>query len=156
MESLSSKWTDTLLVRFHGIWGKAWVDHIAGLPYEVLAQSWSEGLTGLSAQQIKTGLTQVTLHCKWPCAIAEFRAACLPKPDERTAEQRAFAASADTDQSRRLTNGTWAERRQVGLQHLDALKASLRGAGTARVVRSHVTLANGTWTAAMDAAWAAD
>jgi hypothetical protein len=80
-ESLSTKWTEMILTRLHGIFGKPWADHIAGVPHSALRQSWADGLAGLTAPQIRAGLNHVTLNCKWPPSIAEFRTACLPPPE---------------------------------------------------------------------------
>jgi hypothetical protein len=107
-----------LLLKFAVIWGKTWGDQIAGIPYRALEDTWSEGLAVITGEQLKTGLEVVTRTCKWPPSIAEFRAACLPPPDGRTAEQRAFDARAEADKAGLLERSTWADRKACGLRHL--------------------------------------
>lgn len=150
--TMPSDATKKLLLKFAVIWGKTWGDQIAGIPYRSLEETWAEGLAGLTGDQLKTGLEHVTKTCKWPPSIAEFRAACLPPPDGRTAEQRAYDARAEADKAGLLERSTWAQRKAVGLRHLGAMKDALsaKQPATPTVPRTDRNIDNGTWTPAME------
>jgi hypothetical protein len=115
------------MAKFGCIWGAKWQSHVdacGGLAS--VAEEWQQGIEGMSGEQIKRALSQCRLNSAWPPSIAEFRAAA---GDGSTDEQRAFQARqrAEEDAIKALPAETWAEARERGRAHLQALKAKLRG-----------------------------
>lgn len=115
------------MAKFGCIWGTKWQSHVetcGGLAR--VAEEWQQGIADMSGEDIKHALTHCRLNATWPPSIAEFRAAAH---DGASAEQRAFNARlrAQDEAIKALPSKTWAEQREIGKAHLQALKAKLRG-----------------------------
>jgi hypothetical protein len=65
-----------LFKKFQARYAHKWSTAIEGIE-ELAVTEWSQGLAGLSGEQIKTGLDN--LQGEWPPSLPEFRAACLGK-----------------------------------------------------------------------------
>lgn len=118
------------MAKFGCIWGAKWQDHVlacGGLA--AVTTEWQQGLEGMSGEGIKHALSHCRQQLAWPPSIAEFRSAAY---DGATAEQRAFQARvrAEDDAIKALPAETWADARERGRAHLQALKATLRSAST--------------------------
>lgn len=95
-------------------------------------EEWSRGLTGITGQQIRTGLN--SLSGEWPPTCEEFRRACLGKsngkneygmnyvPEYHRPENRI------TRRDRLLSSDERDRRRQVALDGLREIKAKLKEA----------------------------
>lgn len=66
-------WVAGLFKKFQARYGSKWISAIDGIE-EVAVAEWSEGLAGLSPEQIKRGLD--SWQGVWPPSLPEFRAAC--------------------------------------------------------------------------------
>ena len=86
--ALPSKWIAALFGKFAVRYGHKWT---SAYPESLLAaavQEWAEGLGGLTGQQLRRGLDMWDED--WPPSLSEFRKACLPSPEYRTAAYRPF------------------------------------------------------------------
>ncbi|MBK1709819.1 hypothetical protein [Marichromatium gracile] len=124
---------DGLFALFAVCWPKDWLDRVtlAG-GVERLASEWGKGLAGIGLEQFKRGVSYARRHYDYAPSIAKFRRACLGLEDGQggsNAEQRARDALMARQRAEQaaLPNGTWAERRERGRQHLAGLRAALGG-----------------------------
>lgn len=85
---LPMPYVQRIFMRLHGRFGNAFFDkfrinqlNLDGLDVGVenAKQAWSEGLAGLSAEQIKHGLKK---QFDFPPSLDEFRSSCLSAPPE--------------------------------------------------------------------------
>jgi hypothetical protein len=118
---------DELLAKLHALYGQKWVNHVSGIPYEALRQTWAEALDGWTKAQAKRALDVCAQTMRWPPSVPDFTMAL---DDGSNAEQRAFRRQLEAadDAQKALPRETWAETRERGRQHLDALRQQLRGA----------------------------
>lgn len=144
---MNPKWVDALLARFAVIWPRAWADQAGGVDRELLRAEWSQGLAGLTGEQIKTGIEACRNGMVWPPSIAEFRSACR---GGATAEQLAFAARAAEDATA-LPQGTRAEALAKGVAESVRLKRDTRRGTPTRSLRN---IERGLWTLEMEADYA--
>lgn len=69
-------WVSALFAKFQVRYGHKWVSTIEGIE-ETAVTEWSQGLAGLTGEQIKFGLD--SLVDEWPPSLPAFRAACTGK-----------------------------------------------------------------------------
>jgi hypothetical protein len=127
VESTAEPWVDELLAKLHAIYGQKWSNHVSGIPYEALRQTWAEALNGWTKAQAKQALDVCARRMHWPPAVPDFVTAL---DDGSNPEQRAFARqlAADDEAQRSLPRETWAETRERGRASLKALKDAIKGA----------------------------
>lgn len=115
---------DELLAKMHATWGQKWVNHVAGIPYDALRQTWAEALDGWTKPQAKRALDVCAQTMRWPPAVPDF---LMALDDGSNAEQRAFRAAlkAGDEAQKALPKETWAETRERGKQALKGVKAAL-------------------------------
>ncbi|RNE89859.1 hypothetical protein [Marichromatium sp. AB31] len=120
-------WIDGLFAKFAICWPRDWHDRVALAGADRLAGEWGEGLAGLKPEQLDRGIRYAREHYDWAPSIAKFRRACLE--GDSTPEQRAREALMARQRAEQaaLPNGTWAEQRERGRQHLAGLRAALGG-----------------------------
>lgn len=70
------QWVSALFSKFQVRYGHKWVSVIEGIE-ETAVTEWSQGLAGLTGEQIKFGLDNLT--DEWPPSLPAFRAACTGK-----------------------------------------------------------------------------
>ncbi len=75
LTALPSAWIDRLFDRFAVLYGKHWFDLWVDVPMADVKDGWSDGLRGISGQQIIAGLEKVG---KFPPTLPEFVALCKP------------------------------------------------------------------------------
>ena len=73
---LPTSWVSLLFAKFQVRYGHKWVSTIEGIE-ETAVTEWSQGLAGLTGEQIKFGLDNLTDD--WPPSLPAFRAACTGK-----------------------------------------------------------------------------
>ena len=73
---LPLSWVSALFKKLQARYGHKWSTCIEGIE-EMAVTEWSQGLAGLTGEQIKKGLDNLTDG--WPPSLPEFRAACLNK-----------------------------------------------------------------------------
>ena len=69
-------WVSALFAKFQVRYGHKWVSVIEGIE-ETAVTEWSQGLAGLTGEQIKFGLDNLTDD--WPPSLPTFRNACTGK-----------------------------------------------------------------------------
>ncbi len=119
-EAISRKWIDALFCRFGRIWPKAWADGIAVADFDGLAQEWSEGLAGLTGDEIKEGLRVCRGSRTWPPCVAEFRADCRPKNVHTSAAYRIY------EPTRLLASSTREDTEVVAKSSFEKMREALR------------------------------
>lgn len=143
---LNPKWVDALFARFAVIWPRAWADQFGGVDRGLLAAEWSQGLAGLTGDQIKRGIERCRNDKPWPPSIAEFREAAR---DGMNAEQRALAARLEQETPRALPAVTRAELLAEGAKRAGEVKQ----AATPHIQRTLKNIAAGKWTREMEASY---
>lgn len=121
---------DELLAKLHALYGQKWVNHVSGIPYDALRQTWAEALDGWTKDQAKRALDVCAKTMKWPPSVPDF---VMALDDGSTAEQRAFRSALKAADAAHLAlpKETWAETRAKGLEALKGLKAQLGMGGDA-------------------------
>lgn len=81
---LPTTWISALFKRFQAMYGHKFTSTIQGIE-EITTLEWSNGMAGITGEQIKSGLEKCA-HKKlspgesdWPPTLSEFRALCLPE-----------------------------------------------------------------------------
>ena len=100
------KWIDALFARFARIWPVAWAETCRAANLDDLAQEWSEGLAGLSGEDIGRGIERARKESTWAPSIADFRRFARDGWEHRSAAYR------EVRPSFLLQNGT-AEAREI-------------------------------------------
>ncbi len=85
-KSLPDKWVIELFARFQVRYLHKWTSAIDGIE-ELAVSEWAQILTGITGEQIKTGLAN--LDSEWPPTAQGFRDLCVSK--SATASFKPFA-----------------------------------------------------------------
>lgn len=84
---LDITWVARLFAKFQARYGNKWTSALPTVELQHLAiNEWSEGLAGLTGEEIKHGLN--TWKDSWPPTVHEFREAC--KHDPASASHKPF------------------------------------------------------------------
>jgi hypothetical protein len=125
---LPKAWVSALFKKFQARYGHKWTTAIEGIE-EIAVNEWAEGLSGVTGEQIKRGLSEWAEA--WPPSMGEFKAACTGKAKNgfgldyvpECYRERAPVL----DASRLLSSDERDEKRRKGAEQLQALKQSLHG-----------------------------
>jgi hypothetical protein len=72
-----------LFLRFTLAWGAKWSDQVRAVGAGPLVAEWSQGLAGLSDEDLARGFAVCRDSMAWPPSIAEMRKASTPTPVRR-------------------------------------------------------------------------
>jgi hypothetical protein len=98
LTSLPQQWVERLFQRMHATYGTRWTDLWRDVPPEVLAATWGDSLSGLTTDEIKSGLSRMG---KFPPTPVEFRDLCRPPLNARRSYDEAL-----TEMRKRHDNGS--------------------------------------------------
>lgn len=72
--AIPEAWTAALFSKLQARYGNRWLSSYPGRLAKIAMAEWSQGLAGMTGEQIKRGLD--TWDSQWPPSLPEFRAAC--------------------------------------------------------------------------------
>lgn len=98
-----------------------WVEICRVVDIDDMTHEWSEGLAGLSGEQVAVGLKRATRESKWPPSIAEFRQFARDGWEHRSAAYRELRPEF------LLPNGTAEAREIAAKQAFSEIKNMLWG-----------------------------
>lgn len=127
--ALPNAWIERLFERMAGMYGSKFADMWAGQPPETVKRIWSDGLAGLTGEQIATGL-RACMTRQWPPTLPEFVTLCRPPPNY----EQLFIQAATASRSSKLAywgrvafghfemqRATWASAKNRWTQIIDEL-----------------------------------
>lgn len=80
---MNKKWISYLFAKLQARYGIKWISSIEGIE-DLAVEEWSLGLSGLSGEEIRHGLTEY--QGNWPPSLPEFKNACLGNQDKKIKE----------------------------------------------------------------------
>ena len=123
---MPTQWVAALFRKFQARYGHRWTSAIEGIE-RVAVQEWAEGLRGMTADQVKTGLA--TWGGEWPPSLPEFRGACLGRKSGKNEYGLDYVPqcyrAGTVDKAKMLPGPKTEENRQKALENIRAIKEGL-------------------------------